>query len=32
MIKKWLNSNVKQFFVITFISVILTLILFSTHI
>lgn len=32
MLKKWLNSNVKQFFVITFISVILTLILFSTHI
>ncbi|WP_416200023.1 hypothetical protein, partial [Staphylococcus aureus] len=25
MLKKWLNSNVKQFFVITFISVILTL-------
>ncbi|WP_440057175.1 hypothetical protein, partial [Staphylococcus aureus] len=24
MLKKWLNSNVKQFFVITFISVILT--------
>ncbi len=32
VLKKWLNSNVKQFFVITFISVILTLILFSTHI
>ncbi len=32
MLKKWLNSNVKQFLVITFMSVILTLILFSTHI
>ncbi len=32
VLKKWLNSNVKQFFVITFISVILTLILFLTHI
>lgn len=32
MLKKLLNSNVKQFLVITFMSVILTLILFSTHI
>ncbi|WP_416200076.1 hypothetical protein, partial [Staphylococcus aureus] len=30
MLKKWLNSNVKQFFVITFISEILSLILFFT--
>ncbi|MBO0927393.1 YfhO family protein [Staphylococcus sp. 30400_3112M30941] len=32
MLKKMLNSNVKQFLVITFTSVILTLILFSTYI
>ncbi|MBE5673900.1 YfhO family protein [Staphylococcus sp. SS35] len=32
MLKKRLNSNVKQFLVITFTSVILTLILFSTYI
>ncbi|UMT76736.1 YfhO family protein [Staphylococcus roterodami] len=32
MLKKLLNSNVKQFLVITFTSVILTLILFSTYI
>ncbi|MBE5674952.1 YfhO family protein [Staphylococcus sp. SS87] len=32
MLKKMLNSNVKQFLVITFMSVISTLILFSTYI